>query len=65
MPGQPPCSLGIRILRTRTWKSRRTLGFIEQMVLEQRRKGINRYEIYAIISTAKKDDDRIPLSHKV
>ena len=27
------------------WKSRRTLGFLEQKVLEQRRKGINRYAI--------------------
>ena len=31
------------------WKSRRTLPFIEQKVLELRRKGINRYEIYAIL----------------
>ena len=31
------------------WKSRRTLPYIEQKVLEQRRKGINRYEIYAIL----------------
>ena len=31
------------------WKSRRTLPFIEHKVLEQRRKGINRYEIYAIL----------------
>ena len=31
------------------WKSRRTLPFIEERVLEQRRKGINRYEIYAIL----------------
>ena len=31
------------------WKSRRTLPFIEEKVLEQRRKGINRYEIYAIL----------------
>ncbi len=31
------------------WKSRRTPGFIEQLVLEQRRKSINRYEIYAIL----------------
>ncbi len=28
------------------WKSRRTLPFIEEKVLELRRKGINRYEIY-------------------
>ncbi len=31
------------------WKSRRTPAFIEQLVLEQRRKGINRYETYAIL----------------
>ena len=31
------------------WKSRRTLPFIEQLVLEQRRKGVNRYETYAIL----------------
>ncbi len=31
------------------WKSRRTLPYIEQKVLQQRRKGINRYEIYAIL----------------
>ena len=31
------------------WKSRRTLTFIEQKVLEQRRLGINRYEIHAIL----------------
>ena len=31
------------------WKSRRTLPYIEQKVLAERRKGINRYEIYAIL----------------
>ncbi len=31
------------------WKSRRPLAFIEQKVIEQRVKGINRYEIYAIL----------------
>jgi transposase InsO family protein len=31
------------------WKSRRTLPYIEQKVLEQRRLGINRYEIHAIL----------------
>ena len=31
------------------WKSRQTLPFIEEKVLELRRKGINRYEIYAIL----------------
>jgi transposase InsO family protein len=32
------------------WKSRRTLPFIEQKVLEQRQLGINRYEIHAILT---------------
>jgi len=31
------------------WKTRRTLPFIEQKVLAQRRLGINRYEIHAIL----------------
>lgn len=31
------------------WKSRRTLAHIERKVVEQRIKGINRYEIYAIL----------------
>ena len=31
------------------WKSRRTIPYVEEQVLEQRRKGINRYEIYAIL----------------
>ncbi len=31
------------------WKSRRPLPFIEQQVLRQREKGINRYEIHAIL----------------
>ena len=31
------------------WKSRRPLAYIEQKVIEERRKGINRYEIYAIL----------------
>ena len=31
------------------WKSRRTIPYIEQQVLEQRRKGSSRYEIYAIL----------------
>ena len=42
------------------WKSRRTLGFIEQLVLEQRRKGINRYEIYAILKPVLKDHTPAP-----
>jgi hypothetical protein len=37
------------------WKSRRTLPFIEQKVLEQREKGINRYEIYAILQPVLKE----------
>lgn len=37
------------------WKSRRTLPLIEQKVLEQREKGINRYEIYAILKPVLKD----------
>jgi len=32
------------------WKSRRTIPFIEQKVIEQRKLGINRYEIHAILS---------------
>ena len=31
------------------WKSRRTLPYIEQKALELRRRGVNRYEIYAIL----------------
>ena len=31
------------------WKSRRTIPYIKERVLDQRRKGINRYEIYAIL----------------
>lgn len=31
------------------WKSRRTIPFIEQKVVEQRKLGINRYEIHAIL----------------
>ena len=31
------------------WRSRRTLPYIEEKVLELRRKGINRYEIYEIL----------------
>ena len=31
------------------WKSRRTIPFIEEKVIELRRRGINRYEIYAIL----------------
>ncbi len=42
------------------WKSRRTLPFIEQKVLEQRRKGINRYEIYAILKPELKEHTPSP-----
>lgn len=31
------------------WKSRRTIPFIEQKVIEQRKLGINKYEIHAIL----------------
>ena len=37
------------------WKSRRTLPFIEEKVLELRRNGINRYEIYAILKPKLKE----------
>lgn len=42
------------------WKSRRTLPFIEQKVLEQRQKGINRYEIYAILKLVLKKHTPAP-----
>ena len=42
------------------WKSRRTLPYIEQKVLEQRRKGINRYEIYAILKPILKQHTPAP-----
>ena len=42
------------------WKSRRTLPFIENKVLEQRRKGINRYEIYAILKPTLKEHTPAP-----
>lgn len=42
------------------WKSRRTLPYIEQKVLEQRRKGINRYEIYAILKPVLKEHTPSP-----
>lgn len=37
------------------WKSRRTLPFIENKVVAQRRLGINRYEIYAILRPVLKE----------
>ena len=42
------------------WKSRRTLPFIEEKVLELRRKGINRYEIYAILRPVLKSHTPAP-----
>ena len=42
------------------WKSRKTLPYIEQKVLEQRRKGINRYEIYAILKPILKGNTPSP-----
>ena len=42
------------------WKSRWTLPFIENKVLEQRRKGINRYEIYAILKPTLKEHTPAP-----
>ena len=42
------------------WKSRRTLPYIEQKVLELRRKGINRYEIYAILQPTLKSHTPSP-----
>ena len=42
------------------WKSRRTIPFIEEKVLELRRKGINRYEIYAILKPVLKSHTPAP-----
>ena len=42
------------------WKSRRILPLIEEKVLEQRRKGINRYEIYAILKPTLKSHTPSP-----
>ena len=42
------------------WKSRRTLPFIEEKVLEQRRKGINGYETYAILKPTLKSHTPSP-----
>ena len=42
------------------WKSRRTIPYIEEKVLEQRRKGINRYEIYAILKPVLKSRTPAP-----
>ena len=42
------------------WKSRRTLPYIEQKVLAERRKDINRYEIYAILKPILKQHTPAP-----
>lgn len=42
------------------WHSRRTLPFIEQKVLEQRKLGINRYEIHAILKPVLKSHTPAP-----
>ncbi len=42
------------------WKSRRTLPYIEQKVLAERRKGINRYEINAILKPILKQHTPAP-----
>lgn len=42
------------------WKSRRTLPHIERKVVEQRIKGINRYEIYAILKPELGDETPSP-----
>ena len=42
------------------WKSRRTIPFIEEKVLQLRRKGINRYEIYAILKPLLKSHTPAP-----
>ena len=42
------------------WKSRRTIPLIEEKVLNERRNGINRYEIYAILKPILKDKTPAP-----
>ena len=42
------------------WRSRRTLPFIEEKVLELRRKGVNRYEAYAILEQTLKSHTPAP-----
>ncbi|MFN5352138.1 MAG: integrase core domain-containing protein [Alphaproteobacteria bacterium] len=42
------------------WKSRRVLPEIEQKVVEQRQKGINKYEIYAILKPILKEKTPSP-----
>ena len=42
------------------WKSRRTIPLIEEKVVKERRKGTNRYEIYAILKPILKDKTPAP-----
>ena len=42
------------------WRSRRTLPFIEEKVFELRRKGVNRYEAYAILEQTLKSHTPAP-----
>ena len=42
------------------WRSRRTLPYIEEKVLELRRRGINRYEIYGILKPILKSHTPAP-----
>ena len=42
------------------WKSRRTIPLIEEKVVNERRKGTNRYEIYAILKPILKDKTPAP-----
>ena len=42
------------------WRSRRTLPFIEEKVVQLRRRGINRYEIYAILKPVLKSHTPSP-----
>ena len=42
------------------WKSRRTIPFIEEKVVNERRNGTNRYEIYAILKPILKDKTPAP-----
>ena len=42
------------------WKSRRTIPLIEEKVLNERRNGTNRYEIYAILKPILKDKTPAP-----
>ena len=59
---QPLSDRSLLPLKRPRWKSRRTLPFIEQKVLELRLKGINRYEIYGILHPELKSHTPAPLS---